>query len=197
MTAQTILDMSDANLAIGSPKNAALIVIDAQEEYRDGKLKLFNLPAALDNVATLIAHWRDRGGTIIHIQHHATGVFDPSTRFAKIMPEVTPKDGETVVTKNVPSAFGGTNLEDILIKGGFKQVVLSGFMTHVCVSTTARAANEKGYGVSIAHDAVTTRDLPDPLGGPDIPAATLHQNELAILADAFARIVATDAVVHQ
>ena len=70
MSAQTMLQIAGAALPLGTPKNAALIVIDAQEEYRDGALSLSGLAPALDNVARLIAHWRENGGTVIHFVHH-------------------------------------------------------------------------------------------------------------------------------
>ena len=106
--------------------------------------------------------------------------------------EVAPRDGELVLTKNVPNAFGGTNLRDLIDQAGLKHVVLAGFMTHVCVSTTARSANEQGLQVTIAGDAVTTRDLPATVDHAAIPAAELHRAELAILADAFAKVVNTE-----
>lgn len=196
MTAQTIFEIAGAKLPTGTPDDAALIVIDAQEEYRDGKLKLSGLSEALANIQEILAHWRAKGGTVIHVQHHATGLFDPSGPFAAIMPEVAPEQGEAVLTKSVPSAFGGTRLDELLVEGGFKQVVLTGFMTHVCISTTARVADEKGYGVNVVSDATTTRDLPDALSGQTVLAADLHQHELTMLADTFAKIVTTRDVLE-
>ncbi|MHC8492137.1 cysteine hydrolase family protein [Thalassospira sp. SM2505] len=195
MTAQSIFDIAGAQLPTGSPKDAALIVIDAQEEYRDGKLKLSGLAGALANIQEILAHWRARGGTVIHVQHHATGLFDPSGPYAAIMPEVAPQDGETILTKSVPSSFGGTELDALLQDGGFKQVVITGFMTHVCVSTTARVADEKGYAVTVVSDATATRDLPDAISGKTVLAADLHRHELTMLADTFAKIVSTKDVL--
>ncbi|BDW90315.1 cysteine hydrolase family protein [Thalassospira tepidiphila] len=195
MSAQTIFDIAGAVLPTGTPKDAALIVIDAQEEYRDGKLKLSGLSPALANIQTLLAHWRDQGGTVIHVQHHAEGLFDPSGPYAAIMPEVAPRDSEAVLTKAVPSSFGGTNLEEFLTKAGLKHVVLTGFMTHVCVSTTARVADEKGLAVSVVSDATATRDLPDAVTGNTVPAPDIHNHELTMLADTFAKIVTTKDIL--
>ncbi|AXO13668.1 cysteine hydrolase family protein [Thalassospira indica] len=195
MTAKTIFDIAGAVLPTGTPKDAALIVIDAQEEYRDGKLKLSGLSPALANIQTLLAHWRDQGGTVIHVQHHAEGLFDPSGPYAAIMPEVAPRNGEAVLTKAVPSSFGNTNLEELLTKAGLKHVVLTGFMTHVCVSTTARVADEKGLAVSVVSDATATRDLPDAITGTTVPAADIHNHELTMLADTFAKIVTTKDIL--
>ncbi|NIZ00123.1 cysteine hydrolase family protein [Thalassospira lucentensis] len=195
MTAKTIFDIAGAKLPTGTPEDAALIVIDAQEEYRSGSLQLVGLDAALGNIQKLLAHWRAKGGKVINIQHHAKGLFDPSTPYAAIVDEVKPGGDEPVLTKAVPNSFGGTNLDELLKEAGIKHVVLSGFMTHVCVSTTARFANEIGYDVSVVSDATATRDLPDATTGDVIPAAELHRAELAILSDTFAKIVTTDDVL--
>lgn len=195
--ARTMFDIAGASLPTGGAQDAALIVIDAQEEYRTGRLQLAGLDDALGNIAAVLAHWRDQGGTVIHVRHHGTGLFDPSGAFAAFIEDVAPVGNEQVVTKSVPNAFGGTNLEDLLTAAACKHVVLAGFMTHVCISTTARAARQKGFAVTILADATATRDLPDALGGDTIPAATLHRAELTILADCFAKVVATKDVIRQ
>ena len=198
MTAQTMLQIAEANLPTGTPGDAALIVIDAQEEYREGALKLSGLAPALANVARLIAHWREQNGTIIHIRHHGepgAAMFDPDGPYVSIMPEVAPGEGEPVLVKHVPSAFGGTDLQARLEAQGIDHVVLSGFMSHVCVSTTARVGNELGYRVTIADDAVTTRDLPAADGQGVIKAADLHRAEMTMLSDIFARILRTETIL--
>lgn len=203
MTAQTLLSLSGITPAIGNVDNAALIIIDAQEEYRSGALKLHGLEAALKNVAHLLAHWRRHKGPVIHIVHHSpagAAIFNPDDRYVEIMPEVAPMANETIIVKHVPNAFGNTNLHETLQSNSLKNVVLAGFMTHLCISTTARMAHQTGYGVTVASDACATRDLPVPAAiGPDtptdtsgvIPANILHRAELAMLADIFATIAST------
>jgi nicotinamidase-related amidase len=93
--------------------------------------------------------------------------------------------------KRLPNAFAGTELHALLTKAGRKELVLVGFMTHMCVSSTARAALDLGYRVTIDAAACGTRDLPDGAGAA-IPAATVHAVALAELADRFA-IIARDA----
>jgi len=68
-------------------------------------------------------------------------------------------------------------------------------MTHICVSSTAREAMERGYGVTVAADATATRPLPDPLGGPDLSADELQRAALAALSDCFARISPVEAIL--
>jgi hypothetical protein len=62
-------------------------------------------------------------------------------------------------------------------------------MTHMCVSATVRAALDRGLSSTVAMDATATRDLPDPLGGGDLPAGIVHRAALAAIADRFATVV--------
>lgn len=61
-------------------------------------------------------------------------------------------------------------------------------MAHVCVSTTARQADEKGYEVIIAEDAVGDRDIPN------ITADDLKKTVLAELADGFGTVVRSESI---
>jgi nicotinamidase-related amidase len=69
--------------------------------------------------------------------------------------------------------------------------MLAGFMTHMCVSSTARAALDLGYRVTIDAASCATRDLPDGKGGV-MPAALIHEVALVELSDRFA-IIARDS----
>lgn len=90
--------------------------------------------------------------------------------------------------KNYPGAFTGTILEQSIKATGKNKVVLVGYMAHVCVSTTARQAAEKGYEVVVVSDAVGDRDIPGE-GGLVIRGDDLTRTVLAELKDAFATVV--------
>jgi nicotinamidase-related amidase len=66
--------------------------------------------------------------------------------------------------------------------------VLCGYMAHVCVSTTARQADERGYEVLVVEDAVGDRDIPG------VNAEELVKVSLAELADAFGTIVKVGSI---
>jgi nicotinamidase-related amidase len=193
--AKTLLDMAGADLTPPKLSDAVLIVIDAQNEYVDGKLPLPGVKPALANIARLLEKARADGGRIIHVQHRgrAGTLFDPATRAFAIADEAAPKTGETIVEKPLPNAFAGTTLNETLTSMGVKRLVLAGFMTHMCVSSTARAALDLGYQTTVAADACATRDLP--AAGGDISAADLHRAELSALADRFSIVCDTEALV--
>lgn len=192
----TLLQLENAVPGIPPLAGAALIIIDAQEEYRKGALPLTGVDAALTQAAALLAASRAAGGTVIHIVHKGSEgtVFDPAG-FGAIMQEVAPREGEAVIGKTEPSAFAGTGLADQLRAAGVSQIVLAGFMTHVCVSSTARAGSELGFTVTVAGDATATRPLPHPLTGETVSAATLQAAALTAISDVFAGVVTTAAIL--
>jgi PPOX class probable F420-dependent enzyme len=73
-------------------------------------------------------------------------------------------------------------------KTGRPGLVLAGFMTHMCVNSTARDAFNLGYRPTIVASATATRELPVP-GGVPVPATTLQTATLAGIADLFALVV--------
>jgi nicotinamidase-related amidase len=169
------------------------VIIDAQDEYVSGKLPLEGVEPALAQIAALLQAARQAGAPVIHIVQRGRpgGLFDPQGPGFKIAPRVAPASGESVIEKPLPNAFTKTELHSVLQGTGRKSLVLAGFMTHMCVSATARSALDHGYVTTVASDAVATRALPDPLGGADIPAAQIHRAALAELADRFATIART------
>ena len=95
---------------------------------------------------------------------------------------------ETIIRKGLPNAFAGTTLHYKLQELESKNLIFVGFMTHMCVSASVRAALDLGYRSTLVSGAAATRDLPTPSGGV-IDAASLHDASLAAIADRFAIIV--------
>ncbi len=190
---KTLLQMAGAPLDPAKLSEATLLIIDAQNEYRTGALPLAGVDAAVQEIAALLARARAAGTPIVHVQHRGRpgGAFDLDAERGRIMREAAPDCDEPVVTKPLPNAFADTDLAEKLAEAGRKQLIVAGFMTHMCVSSTARAALDHGYRVTIPAAACATRDLPAP-GGGVMTAADLHRCALAELADRFA-IVAQDA----
>ena len=187
MSAKTLLQLVGADLTPPGFADATLVVIDAQREYVDGALPLAGVEAALDRIAAALAGARAAGAPIVHVQHkgRAGGLFDPDTTAFEFAGQAAPGAGETVVHKGLPNAFAGTNLGEVLETTGRKRLILAGFMTHMCVSATARAALDLGYQSTVLSDATATRDLPDPTGNGVVSAGDLHRAELAALSDRF------------
>ncbi len=189
---RTLLQMAGADLSPSSLSDAAVVLIDCQNEYVKGPLALPGVGPALDQVARLLERARAAGAPIIHIQHHGKpgGAFDVEDERGWFAPQAAPDGGERVVRKALPNAFADTVLQDALAETGRKQVILGGFMTHMCVSSTARAALDLGYRCTLVAGATATRDLPNPSGGV-VSADALQAASLSALADRFAIVVET------
>jgi nicotinamidase-related amidase len=188
---KTLLQLAGASTSPGPLNESALVLIDCQLEYVTGALPLHRVSEALAEAGRVLALARDGGLPVFHVVHHAQpggGLFDPEGPFAAIAPEVAPLDGEPIIVKNKPNAFADTDLGELIVKSGRRELIMVGFMTHLCVSTTARAGSERDYRCTVVADAVSTRDLPDGKGG-IIRAEDLHRAELIGLADRFANVV--------
>lgn len=171
-------------------QKSALILIDCQNTYREGIMQLEGVEPALAHCARLLAYARSGGTPVIHIRHDAgPGTpYDVTAPIGQIADTVAPARGEKVITKNYPSSFEKTDLDAELKRLGVTDLVLAGFMTHVCVNSTARAAFNLGYRPTVVAAATATRALPNPTGG-EVPAREMHEAALAALSDLFAIVV--------
>ncbi len=196
MTApKTLLELAGADLNPPKLSDACLALIDIQNEYRAGPLALPDAEPAIAVAAKLLARARQSGAAIFHVAHkgRAGGLFDREAERGAIVESLTPLATEPVVEKALPNAFAGTDLQALIAATGRTNIVLAGFMTHMCVSSTARAALDLGLRTTIAADACATRDLPDGRGGA-LSARTIHAVALAELSDRFAIIARSDAL---
>jgi len=191
-TPKTLLQMSGAPLDPARLGDAALVMIDCQCEYVSGFLPLVGVGTALDVCADLLARARLAKTPIIHIAHKgkAGGAFDRDAQGGQIEERAAPLEGEPVIEKPLPNAFANTTLLDAIKETGKEQIILAGFMTHMCISSTARAALDLGLRTTILAPATATRALPDGKGGV-MSAENLQAASLAALADRFA-IIAGD-----
>ena len=188
--AMTMLQMAGATPAPATMADGVLLIIDAQREYTDGLLPLVGVDAAVTALAGLLERARQANAPVVHVRHQGKGkAFNPASSGYEIVAPLTPRPGEAIVDKALPNAFAGTELAKILGGLGRKNLIVGGFMTHMCVSATVRAATDHGYMSTVAADSVATRDLPDATGGATVDAGAINRITLAALADRFAWIV--------
>jgi nicotinamidase-related amidase len=192
----TLLQLAGADLSFPKLAAACLVLIDLQNGYLTGTLALPCADAAIANAASLLARARNAGAKIFHVAHRGKpgGLFDRGAARGGIVPAVAPLPDEPVIEKALSNAFAGTDLKTRFDAAGHNNIVLAGFMTHMCVSSTARAALDLGFRTTIDAAACATRDLPDGRGGV-IPAATVHDVALVELSDRFALIARDQAAL--
>ena len=191
MRPQTLLELAGVKTVPPRLGETTVVVIDAQHEYVDGVLALPTVQPALDEIARLLTRARALRTPVIHVVHRGRpgGAFGPDTPGFAIAAPAAPAPGEAVVAKSLPNAFAGTDLAERMHALKRPAIVVVGFMTHMCVEATARAAIDLGFMATVIASATATRDLPDALTGATIPAAEVHRNALAAMADRFATIV--------
>jgi nicotinamidase-related amidase len=165
-------------------ENVAFLIIDMQNDIirKDGALKEMGLWKYNDKHDT-IKHIKDaleicrkKGVTIIHIRVAYRPGFpgEPGAGFwagmkqlkacedgtfgGEIIPELSPKDGELVVTKTRSNSFYGTDLESLLINRGIKNVIITGEVADFCVASTVFGFLDRCYGITVISDGVVAPD---------------------------------------
>jgi nicotinamidase-related amidase len=176
---------------------AALIVIDMQLGFDDPSWGARNNPSAELRVASLLRHWRGCAAPVLHVHHCSSspeGCFRPGTAGIEPKPEAIPRDGEIVYRKCVNSAFIGTSLESDLRRRGIASLVVVGFTTNHCVSTTVRMAGNLGFNTCVVADATATFDRTGADGRLRC-AAEVHNAALGDLQGEFAEVIDAEAAM--
>lgn len=151
------------------------------------------LHGAIAPIASLLAAWRARGWPIVHTREaHKADLSDcppakrqrgnPSLRIgdagpmgrllisgepgADIIPALAPASGELVIDKPGKGMFWSTGLHETLQARGITHLVLTGVTTEVCVQTSMREANDRGYECLLVEDGTESYF-------PEFKAATL------------------------
>jgi nicotinamidase-related amidase len=182
-TLRELMGLGDAPVPLGQ---STLILIDCQNTYRQGVMQLDGVEDALAEAAQLLARARAAGIPVFHIMHDAGegSPYDVHAEIGQISDEVAPVAGEPVIVKNFPSAFVGTDLEAQLRGASSSELLLAGFMTHMCVNSTARGAFNLGFHPTVVASATATRELPG-AGGVAVPAQAVQAASLAAIGDLF------------
>ena len=169
--------------------DSTLILIDYQNTYTTGVMELDGWQAALDAAAQLLARARQFGTKVIHvINDGGEGTpYDIRAEIGQIHPRVAPIAGEQVVVKKAPNAFIDTDLDQQVAAAGRNNLVICGFMTHMCVAFTAQGAFLRGNRPTVVGDASATRSLP--VAGIELDARQVHHSALATIADLYGVVV--------
>jgi nicotinamidase-related amidase len=176
----------------------ALILVDFQEEFFSGKLRLPNASKAASHAKVLLDWARAEKIAIIHVLNIAKSehsvVFAPNSPGVKEVAVLKPMDGERILVKSSGGGFTNTDLDDWLKTRNIETIVVAGLMTHLAVYFTACDATVKGYRVVVAADATATRTLPSPTGGLSVDFETVQRAALASLSDRFGEVMKTQKI---
>ena len=173
----------------------ALIVIDLQNEYVTGHLKIC-YPDLLTSIPNIEVAWDAADDDDIpvvvvqHIEDEGAPVFARGSEGAALHPSIADRVPAHVVTKGSVSAFPGTDLEAWLREAGVDTITIAGYMTQHCCAGTARDAAELGFTVEFLSDATGTLDLVNEAGA--ISADALHRSVLVTMQSEFAAVATTE-----
>lgn len=143
----------------------ALIVVDLQNGIV-GLPSVHPMGAVVENAATLAKAFRKNGlpVVLVRVTGGAPGRNEQAPRagggalpadWADLVPALDQQPSDIAVVKNTWGAFTATDLDSKLKEQGVTQVVIVGVSTSVGVESTARQAQELGYNVTLAVDAMT------------------------------------------
>ena len=181
---------------MNSESKPALLLIDIQKglddiDYYGGHRN--NLQAE-SNARKVLAFWRNHKLPIFHIKHNSTNPNSPLVKgqtgndFKDI---VKPLANETIIEKEVNSAFMGTDLKQQLDEREINELVIAGLTTDHCISSSARMAGNLGYKTYVVSDATATFDKVG-ANGIKYEAELIHEVALASLHNEFATVIGTD-----
>lgn len=169
-------------------KKSALLLIDIQDFYfPGGRSALVSPEKAADNAARLLARFRDKGLTVVHIRHNS----EPG---GTINFRVKPLENEKVFSKSEVNSFKGTGLQEYLKSKLIDTLVICGMQTHMCVEAAVRAGSDLGYKCILIHDACATKDLK--FGDRVIKSEDVHYATLSTL-KSYGTVISTEEFLRK
>lgn len=173
----------------------ALLVIDVQNEYVTGALKICHpdLLTSIPNIEVAMDAAADHGAALVLVQHvegEDAPVFARGSDGAALHSSVADRDPDHLITKSDVSAFAGTDLEEWLRANDIDTVAIAGYMTQHCCAGTARDAAALGFTVEFLSDATGTLDLVNAAGS--VSADALHLSVLVTMDSEFAAVATTE-----
>ncbi|MDQ0782692.1 nicotinamidase-related amidase [Chryseobacterium sp. W4I1] len=172
-------------------KKPALLLIDIQKAFLDenywGKRNNKN---AEKTSGIILKRWRELNLPVFHIRHSSVNpnsTLHLSNAGFQFNDYVLPQNEEYIITKNVNSAFIGTDLKERLETQKINTLMILGISTDHCVSTTTRMAGNFGFETYVISDATATFDRTG-INGEKYDAELLHLTALASLNNEFAAV---------
>ncbi len=126
-------------------RDAGMLVVHTREGHRPDLADLPPAKKARGRLATGIGDVGPMGRILVRGEHGHD-----------IVDELKPSSGEPVVDKPGKGSFYATDLQTILTSRGITSLIVTGVTTEVCVQTTVREANDRGYECLVLSDCVAS-----------------------------------------
>ncbi|KFX69461.1 isochorismatase [Pseudomonas taeanensis MS-3] len=176
------------------PKRA-LIVIDVQNEYVSGNLRIEypNIELSLANIAKAMDAAHAANIPVVVVQHFAAAdspLFARGSQAAELHPLVAERPRDHLIQKAMASAFVGTDLGQWLREREIDTLSVVGYMTQHCDDSTVRQAHHEGWQVELLHDATGSPPYLNSLGS--ATAEEIHRVFSIVMHTGFAAVLGTD-----
>lgn len=173
----------------------ALIVIDVQNEYVTGNLRIEypDVQLSLGNIARAMDAAHAAGIPVVVVQHLApedSPVFARGCQLAELHATVAKRPFDFHVEKSMASALTNTGLGAWLRDRQIDTLTLVGYMTHHCDISTTLQAHHEGWQVELLHDA--SGSLPYGNSAGAASAEEIHRAFTVVMNTGFAAVVSTD-----
>ncbi|OWW21843.1 cysteine hydrolase family protein [Noviherbaspirillum denitrificans] len=172
----------------------ALLVIDVQNEYVTGNLRIEYPPVetSLPNIGHAMDAASAAGVPVIVVQHDApesSPVFAKGSPGWQLHPVVAERDATRHINKTMASVFTGTDLRHWLSANAVDTLTIAGYMTHNCDAATIYHAAHDGLKVEFLSDA--TGALPYENAGGCASAEEIHRVFCTVFHSNFAAVTTT------
>jgi nicotinamidase-related amidase len=175
--------------------NRALVVVDVQNEYETGGLRIEYPPieGSLRNIGKAIDAAHAAGIPVIVVQQMAPAdapLFAIGSHGWQLHDVVASRPREHFIQKKLPSAFAGTDLGEWLQQHGVDTLAVIGYMTHNCNDTTIKHAFDAGLQVEFLMDAAGSVSYANRAGFAS--AEEIHRVFAVVEQSRFAAVLDTD-----
>ena len=173
----------------------ALIVIDVQNEYFTGQMKIEYPPVeiSLPNIGRAMDAAREAGIPVVVVQHdapEASPIFALGSDGWQLHPLVAQRAADHRINKKMASVFAGTDLAEWLAANAIDTLTVVGYMTHNCNASTIYEAMHRGLQVEVLEDA--TGALPYENAAGKVSAEEIHRVFNTVFHSNFGAVVSTE-----
>ena len=173
----------------------ALIVIDVQNDYVGGNLPIEFPPVELSlaNIGRTMDAAKDRQIPVVVVQNilpEGMPIMAKGTFGAELHASVIERGWDHYVSKDLPSAFAQTDLEEWLRENGIDTLTVVGYMTHNCDLSTIVNGMHMGFTMELLSDA--TGSLPYANRAGSATAEEIHRVVTVVMQSRFATVMTTD-----
>lgn len=180
---------------MSQPIKRALVVIDVQNEYVTGNLRITypNVQVSLANIAKAMDAAQAAGIPVVVVQHLAaqeSPLFARGSTAAELHPIVGERPRDHLIEKTMASSFVGTDLGHWLREHEINTLTVVGYMTHNCDDSTVRQAAHEGWKVEFLHDAAGSVPYTNAIG--TATAEEIHRVFTVVMHTGFAAVLSTE-----